>query len=248
MKSNKIVLFILFIIINNLLFGQEEKKCSGRFGIEEGVGYNTSTFIFTNLGPPNMHFDYTEYLRKFWIQPSARIYYSISLYNFADSLHEKIKMPVFIGYYTFGGAQKGNGVSTMDVPPSIVSPEKIITLFRSIEIGINPCYEKKGIQVGFLLKAQYIFSVRNKTYYDPLNNGSMVQDGVMMTERDISSDYKKIAMNTGIKLKCKIIKEMFISGEMWFGITNLYSPSSYGDEGKLKVFENNYRLLLGYEF
>ena len=249
MKKAALIIFSHLIICSALLARQDTGKCSGRFGIEVGVGYNTATWKYTNLGPPGMaHYDDTQHKIKFWVQPSARIFYSITLHNFSDSLRKKLKMPVFIGYYTFGGAEKGNGFSTDDVPPSIVSPEKVITFFRSIETGINPCFEKNKIQIGLLLSAQYIFSARSRAYYDPWNNGALIQDGVKMEERDISNDYKNFAMNTGIKFKYKIIKGFSIAGEAWFGITNLYAHANYGDEGKLKVTENNYRILLGYEF
>lgn len=244
-----ILLFICFICLNNVsLFGQNEKFFFNNFGIELGAGYNTLTSKYTNIGQTVLKFDYVVQTNAFWIQPSARLFYSITLHNFSDSLHKKLKMPVFIGYYTFGGAEKGNGFRTMDVPSSIVSPDKIIIFFRSIELGINPCFEKNKIQIGALLKGQYIFAVRNRTYHDPLDNGIMIQDGVMIQERDISNDYKKIAMNSGIKLKYKIIKGFSIAGEAWFGITNLYAHTNYGNEGKLRVTENNYRLLLGYEW
>lgn len=236
-------IFIILIALSSIVsytFAQGEKKHQNKFGIEEGVGYNTLTFKYTNIGQPGFKSNYAEHASNFCVQLNARIFYSISIHTFSNSLHKKLMMPVFIGYYTFGGVQNVSGAGTMDVPPSIISPNKITTLFRSIETGINPCFEINNIQIGLLLKAQYILSVKEKFHYDNYYKHTI-------EEMDASSNYKKIAMNTGIKLKYKI-KKFSIAAETYFGITNLYDHSTYGDDGKLRVTENNYRLLLGYEF
>jgi len=238
LKSKIIKYFILTACLVNYLcsFAQEVKKSNNGFGIEAGAGYNTTSWKYTNVGEYSS-LNFIDYMQAFWVQPTARISYSINLYNLPDSLYKKIKMPIFIGYYTFGGAIN-NPISILEDPIS-----KNIILFRSIELGINPCFEKKIFQLGFLFKGQYILSVRNRTYHDPFWN-----NGVTLEESNISSDYKKFAMNTGIKIKCKIVKGLSIACEAWVGITNLYAHKSYGSNGKLNVKENNYRLLLGYEF
>lgn len=209
--------FLLFSFINtSFLLGQEDKKKIREFGIEEGVGYNTASGSMIGNR------------RAFWIQPTARIYYSFALHSFSES--KKIKMPIFIGYYTFGGAIR-NPVSIPEDPIS-----RAIILFRSIEGGINPCFDFNKIQIGLQLKGQYIFSVKDRTYGDPIwRNGHSVE------ETDVSKGYKTFAMNAGLKLKYKI-KKLSIGAEAWYGLTNLYVRYNNG-----KLIENNYRILLGYE-
>lgn len=92
MKTHGIIYFFLLSSFLNtpFLFGQEDKKKIKGFGIEEGAGYNTASGSMMG------------YRRAFWIQPTARMYYSFALHSFSES--KKIKMPIFIGYYTFGGA------------------------------------------------------------------------------------------------------------------------------------------------
>ena len=219
MKKFHLVCFFMFFSFLNtsFLFGQDNEKKNKGFGIEEGAGYN---IISGNM---------MGHRNTFWIQPTARLYYSFALHNFSES--KKIKMPVFIGYYTFGGATKNISV----IPEDPIS--KAIIIFHSVEIGINPCLDLDKIQIGFLLKGQYILSVKDRTYGDPIwRNGHSVE------EADVSNAYKKMAMNTGVKIKYKI-KKMSIGAEAWFGITNL---NRYYTNDRLT--ENNFRILLGYEF
>lgn len=230
-NADKIILLFIITGLLNLsfsLFGQEEKKWYNGFGIEGGAGYHTM----------EQYYGYGDFSNASGVQPTQKIFYSITLHDFSEN--RKIKMPVFIGYYPFGGKGTYTGLYLFD--PYHLRPTKTITFFRSVEAGINPCIEKNKFQFGLLLKGQYIFSAKVRMYMvDGLNPP-------FWKETDISKDYKTFAMNTGIKLKYKIIKGFSIAGEAWFGITNLYANSTYGSNGKLKIFENNYRLLLGYEF
>ncbi len=214
------------MILSYLLSGQEEIKWHKGFGIEEGIGYNTCYGFGYAPGSKN----------TFLIQPTGRIFYSITLRSFSDEI--KFKLPVFIGYYTFGSKTKN------DISPDNFDdyqPTKTINLFHSIEAGINPCIERNNFQLGWLLKGQYIFSVRGRMYMvDGLNPP-------FWREEDISSNYKSFAMNTGIKLKYKLIEGVSIACEMWFGITNLYVPHPYGSNGNPKATENNYRIVIGFE-
>jgi hypothetical protein len=239
-NSDKIILrFIItgLLISPFLLFAQENKKWYNGVGIEEGIGYNTATLEHKYTIPMLGTYDDFEHKTAFWVQPSVRIFYSIALHSFSEN--KKIKMPIFISYYSFGGKTKNNGSWGT---PDMYQPTTIIDLFRSVEVGINPCIEKNKFQFGLLLKGQYIFSATERMYMVNIVNPPYWK------ETDVSNDYKKFAMNTGIKFKWKIIKGFSIAGEAWFGITNLQSYFNNTNENKLRVTENNYRLLLGYEF
>lgn len=220
MKTKLLFFAFSFWFLN--AYGQEEKKQTGEkscgIGIEEGVGYNT---CFSSLVGPRT---------AFWIQPCARVYYSLQLRELSSG--KKIKLPIFLGYYTFGGART-NLIYFPEDPQS-----KEILLFRSIEAGVNPCLDFKKLQVGLLFKGEYIFSVLDGTYGDPIwrNGHSMEEDNVT------KNGYKNYGMNVGAKLKYKI-KKFSVGAEAWWGVTNLYDHMD-----GTKLTENNYRLMLGYEF
>ncbi|HLG39165.1 MAG TPA: hypothetical protein VI461_05825 [Chitinophagaceae bacterium] len=215
MRKAGVILYLALFSCVSQSFAQEEKKSSIGFGIEEGAGYNT------------MHSTLVGDRDLFWIQPTVRIFYSFKLKDISETT--RLKMPVFIGYYTFGGVYN---VITL-IPEDSLKRENLI--FRSMEIGINPCLEIKNFQVGVLFKAQFIFSAIEKLYYEGFRK--------TMVENDVSKSYKNYSGNGGLKLRYKI-KKFSLGTEAWFGLINLYSNTSVG----AKLTENNYRLLLGYEF
>jgi len=214
-KIIMLFLYLILLIYSCSLFAQDEKKSCNRFGIEEGAGYNTASSSI--IGKRNL----------FWIQPTARIFYSFKLHDISEN--KKIKMPVFIGYYTFGGLRNVN----FTIPEDSLSNENL--LFRSIEYGVNPCVEINNLQMGLLFKAQYVFSAIDKLYYSGYKETIIIND--------VSKSYKNYAANAGLKIRLKI-KKFSIGTEAWFGIINLYYNTSLGG----KLTENNYRFLLGYEF
>ncbi len=251
MKVKQFILFftLLFFVNGVLLFAQEGKKLYKGFGIEVGVGANVinskTTFIQSPPGSYSISHQGTlipiPYMApdvertKLFVQPTARIYYSFRLYRFLETV--KLKMPVFIGYYSFG-SKTVNTIFLDD--PTLSQPTTIIDLFRTLEFGINPCIDFKKLQIGLLLKEQYIFSATERI--DMVGGGHPSY----WTEVYKSKDYKNFAMSTGMKLKYSV-KGFSIAAEMWFGLTNLTAHQNIGF-ANVVITENNCRFLFGYEF
>jgi hypothetical protein len=109
---------------------------------------------------------------------------------------------------------------------------------QSFEIGILPNYTLNNrLNIYGGLKGQYIFSAKNKSYgsfADPIEVGREWETN------DISGLIEDISFNVGAGFNYKINR--FLLGiETWFGISNLSKI-----EG-LKIYENNYRLIIGYK-
>ncbi len=240
----KTLIIILIYFIPFFGYGQERQNLKG-FGFDIGVGYNTyiesgylnlpeGSYSISRLGDTVMipSFSYTSTSDAFSFSPLIRVHYLIPIKKTKNN-KKKYEIPVFLGYYSFGGAQS-------DYPSFQDSPKIRKTLsFHSAEFGINPSVLLDNCYIGALIKAQYIFSVKDKVTskdYEPFIH-------------DVSEDYKNFAMNIGLNIKYRICK-FSVGVETWFGLTNLYTETNYGPfkNWVRSIHENNYRLIIGYEF
>ncbi|CAN5405515.1 hypothetical protein BH11BAC7_BH11BAC7_11410 [soil metagenome] len=165
----------------------------------------------------------------FSIQPSVRFSYNISL---SKKDTTRFIVTPFVGYYIFGGKS--------DTEPN---GYKDVYLFNSVEAGFIPSIKICNLfQVGVGIKGQYVFSVKQK-YYGVLNQPDSVPR--KWETFDASEFYYSHAFNAGLQVKYHI-KKITISAEGWFGLSNLFSiKSQYVD---VRTTENNYRLMVGYNF
>jgi hypothetical protein len=157
-------------------------------------------------------------LNHFWMQPMLRLHYDIMLKQMG--LKNNLFLKVFIGYYTFGGKLK----------PDESGNTKVLS-FGSIEGGAGLCFDiNHFFQITPMVKGQYIFSGTERFI------GSKPT-----TPRDVKDITKSFSSNLGLQFRVKL-KHITIGAEGWLGLTNFRKS-----EGK-SAKENNYRLLIGYEF
>jgi hypothetical protein len=157
-------------------------------------------------------------LNHFWLQPCLRLHYDIFLKQIG--LKSSLKLKPFVGYYTFGGKLKpdDNGYTK-------------IMAFGSIEAGLGLAIDIKDyLQISPMVKAQYIFSAMRRSI--EFNS---------RPSQDLKADFNTLSANAGLQIRYKY-RHFTLGAEAWLGLTNYYKP-----EGK-SAKENNYRLLLGYEF
>ncbi|MGZ6554614.1 MAG: hypothetical protein ACXVDV_18640 [Bacteroidia bacterium] len=206
------------------MYGQDKPRKNYGIGIEIGVGYNNLIYKYDDKTALNI--DTKSNRNAFSIQPSVRVYYVIPGKN--------VGVSAFLGYYNFGGnSQKmSNGY-------------KDSYLFRSSEFGIIPHFKVKDIlRIGIGFKGQYIFNVEHK-YYGYANDPNTIPRKWMTANE--SASFAKLSLNAGLNIKY-IYKHFSVSLEGWLGISNLNAIYIDQNIGVLKVRENNYRFLIGYEF
>lgn len=216
----KKVLLLTFCVLQlSTVVKSQERTASNKLSFEFGLGYNTLDWEAVSL---------TETVEnnrnQFCLSPSFKLKYSIPLVKFTNN--SNFAVTTFAGYNMFGGKSKTESNGYKD-----------IIRLQSFEIGALPTYsinDKVSLYGG--IKGQYIFSAKNKAY------GSMASP--IETERkwntsDSHSLIKDISFSAGAGFNYKI-KRFHFGVEAWFGISNI------GDMDILKVYENNYRLIIGY--
>ncbi|MCK9612883.1 MAG: hypothetical protein PHR81_08330 [Bacteroidales bacterium] len=153
-----------------------------------------------------------------FIQPCFRLHYDIRVKDFGKSNSLKIK--TFLGYYAFGGKIKYGGAGLIDV----------ITL-SSIEAGAGLSLDFiEMFQLSPLFKAQYVV----------LSTKRFVRENPE-PPRDIKADIKPFSYNAGFQFRFKY-KHFTIAAEAWLGLVDISKKANES------IKENNYRLILGYEF
>lgn len=162
--------------------------------------------------------DSTASLNVFWLQPCIRLHYDIFVKQLG--LNNSMKVKPFLGYYTFGGKAKSDNIGNNS-----------ILAFGTIEAGVGLAFDIKNLfQITPLIKGQYVFSASKRTTGVP---APPVQD--------LKSDFKSFSSNIGLQMRFKY-KHFTLGAEGWLGLTNFNKK-----DGKTAK-ENNYRLLIGYEF
>jgi len=102
--------------------------------------------------------------------------------------------------------------------------------FNSIEIGGFALYKLSNINFGIGIKMDYLLDAE----YKLLNSNS---------KWDRSDWFTKLTSDVGLRASYSL-KPFIIGVETWFGIINLASGATDG----AKIYENHYRVLLGYGF
>ena len=98
--------------------------------------------------------------------------------------------------------------------------------FSAIELGTGLSFDVSNkFHITPLLKAQYITKVSERT----------------KTVQDVTKYFNSFSANVGLQLRFKY-KRFTVGGEAWVGLTNCFKTN--GNTAK----ENNYRILIGYEF
>jgi len=215
----KIAILIFCILQLSISAKSQETKSKNNLDLELGLGYNTLNWEGTSLNE-NVSLN----RNQFTVFPSFKFKYSIKLSELKNN--SIFELTPFVGYNMFGGKSKTESNGYKD-----------IIRLQSFEIGVLPTFSldnKLNLYGG--VKGQYIFSAKNKSY------GSIVSP--IDTDRkwetnDINELIKDISFNIGAGFNYKI-NSFSLGVETWFGITNL------SDTENLKIYENNYRLTIGY--
>ena len=216
----KIVLLTFCIIQLSFFAKSQETNSKNNIDLELGLGYNISNWEVKS-------FNETVKLNRnqFYIFPSFKLKYSIPLSEFKNN--SIFEITPFIGYNMFGGKSKTESNGYKD-----------IIRLQSIEIGVLPTFSLKNkLNLYGGVKGQYIFSAKSKSY------GSFADP--VETEREWETNdmaeffIKDISFNIGAGFNYKI-NRFSLGIETWFGISNLSKIE------ELKIYENNYRLIIGY--
>ena len=215
----KIVILTFCILQFSIAAKSQETNSKNNISVELGLGYNTINWEASSLND-----DIKLNRNQFAILPSFKLKYFIPPSELKNNL--TFGITPFVGYNMFGGKSKEetNGYKDM-------------IRLQSFEIGVLPTYTLyNSLNIYGGLKGQYIFSAKNKSY------GSFADPIEVEREwetNDISGLIKDISFNVGAGFNYKVNR--FLLGlETWFGISNLSKK-----EG-LKIYENNYILIIGY--
>jgi len=157
-------------------------------------------------------------LTHLWMQPCLRLHYDVVLTKIGNT--GRLNLKPFIGYYTFGGKVK----------PDASGYTEILS-FSSIEAGAGITYDIKNLfQITPLIKGQYIIAASERFIRD-----------VSVPSADLKNTTQTFSANAGLQIRFKYHR--FTAGaEAWLGLTDF--NKSKGSTYK----ENNYRVLIGYEF
>lgn len=215
----KIAILTFCILQISIAAKSQETNSKNNIDIELGVGYNT-----INWAASPLNVDEKLNRNQFSILPSLKLKYFIPLSELKNN--STFGITPFLGYNIFGGKSKEEPNEYKDM-----------IRLESFEIGVLPSYSlNNGLNIYGGLKGQYIFSAKNKSYgsiVDPIN-----ADREWETN-DIGSLIKDLSFNIGAGFNYNINRFTF-GIETWFGISNL------SDGEGPEIYENNYRLIIGY--
>ncbi|HAH58161.1 MAG: PorT family protein [Lentimicrobium sp.] len=216
---NKILILSFCVLQLSTVIKSQEIPASNKLSFEFGLGYNTLSWKYVSV------YENVENNRnQFSLSPSLKLKYSIPLRKFNNSA--SFEITPFAGYNMFGGKSKTESNGYKD-----------IIRMQSVEIGFLPSYslnDKFNFYGG--LKGQYIFSAKNKSYGSILDPDDSKRE---WKTSDTGILIKDISFSAGTGFNYGI-KRFFFGIEAWFGITNL------SDIEGLRVYENNYRAIIGY--
>ncbi len=187
----------------------------------EGIGIEVGVgYNFMKLHLELTDLDSTATLNNLWMQPSTRIHYDMMLKQIGKK--NSLKLKTFLGYYTFGGKTladaKGN---------------RLILAFGSIEAGAGLTFDfLNRFQLTPLIKAQYIISGKQR---------HLLKDQSGVPTEDIRTDVQNLSANAGLQFRFKY-RHFTLGAEAWIGLNDFYKKDGYSAK------ENNYRVLIGYEF
>lgn len=210
--------FNLFIIIATISISSLTAQTAKKAPTGLGIDAGVGYNMMNLEGTTNSGADTVVRYKLFWVQPCLRIHYDINVKNFGTS--NSLKVKTFVGYYTFGGKVKKSDIGEYD-----------IVAFSSIEAGAGITLDFiKMVQVTPMFKAQYVFSA-NERYIRETSTPA----------KDVMNITNPFSYNAGLQLRFKY-KHFTIGIEGWYGLSDIHK-----DAGKIAK-ENNFRLLVGYEF
>jgi hypothetical protein len=216
----KIAILVFCIIQLSISAKSQETNSKNNIDLELGLGYNTLNWDATSINE-NVSLN----RNQFSVLPSFKLKYSIKLSELRNN--SMFELTPFIGYNMFGGKSRTESNGYKD-----------IIRLQSFEIGVLPTISlNKKLNLYGGVKGQYIFSAKNKSYGSVVSPIDSERD---WETNDISDLIKDLSFNIGAGFNYKINR--FLLGiETWIGISNL------SDVEDLKIYENNYRLIIGYQ-
>jgi hypothetical protein len=210
--------FILFIVFTSFCFSSLYAQNTKKTPTGLGIDLGIGYNMMTLDGKTNLGVDTTSHYNQFWMQPCLRIHYDINVKNFGQA--NSLKVKTFIGYYTFGGKLKRSDIDEFD-----------IVAFSSIEAGAGITLDFiKMFQVSPLFKAQYVFSA-NERYIREKSKPA----------KDVINTTNVFCYNAGLQFRFKY-KHFTVGIEGWYGLSDIHKDANKTAK------ENNFRLLVGYEF
>ncbi len=210
--------FTLYIAIATFCFSTLNAQNTRKVPTGLGIDAGVGYNMMNLEGKTNSGTDTIVRYNLFWVQPCLRIHYDINVKNFGQS--NSLKVKTFISYYTFGGKVKKSDIGEYD-----------IVAFSSIEAGAGITLDFiKMFQVSPLFKAQYVFSA-NERYIRETSKPA----------KDVMSITNLFSYNAGLQFRFKY-KHFTVGIEGWYGLSDIHK-----DADKIAK-ENNFRLLVGYEF
>jgi hypothetical protein len=157
-------------------------------------------------------------LNHLWLQPCLRLHYDVKLKQMGEK--NTLFLKTFIGYYTFGGKLKPD-----------VNGNSVVVSLGSIEAGVGLTFDiNHFFQVTPMIKGQYIFSA-SKRFIQTASR----------TPVDMKNNFTGFSSNAGLQARFKY-KHFTLGLEGWLGLSDFHRSMV------LSAKENNYRLLIGYEF
>ncbi len=216
----KKIIILTFCILQFLItVKSQETNSKKNIDIELGLAYNTINWEASSLNE-----DIKLNRNQFAILPSLKLKYFIPLSELKNN--STFGIALFVGYNMFGGKSKEEQNGYKD-----------IIRLQSFEIGLLPTYSiKNKLNLYGGVKGQYIFSAKTKSYGSVL---SPIDTAREWETNDMSELIKDISFNICAGFNYKINRFLF-GIETWFGISNL------SDVDDLKIYENNYRIIIGY--
>lgn len=163
--------------------------------------------------------DTTVFYKRFWMQPCIRLHYDIRIKDFSGG-KSTLKVKTFLGYYAFGGKAKVSDIGEYD-----------IVSLSSIEAGAGLSFDIiEMVQISPLIKGQYVFAASERYIRETAKPST-----------DIKEQTNLFSYNAGLQLRFKY-KHFTIAAEGWYGLADIHKDKSKTAK------ENNFRILLGYEF
>ncbi len=163
--------------------------------------------------------DSTVFLNRFWMQPCLRLHYDIKIKDFGSG-KTILKVKTFLGYYTFGGKAKVSDIGEYD-----------IVSLSSVEAGAGLSFDFiEMVQISPLIKGQYVFTASERYIRETAKPAT-----------DIKDQTNLFSYNFGLQLRFKY-RYFTVAAEGWYGLADIHK-----DKNKTAK-ENNFRILLGYEF
>jgi len=210
--------FILFMVIATFCFSSLYAQNTKKAPTGLGIDAGIGYNMMNLEGKTNSGVDTISRYSQFWMQPCLRIHYDINVKNFGQS--NSLKVKTFVSYYTFGGKLKKSDIGEFDV-----------VAFSSIEAGAGITFDfVKMFQISPLFKAQYIFSA-NERYIRETSKPA----------KDVKSTTNPFCYNAGLQFRFKY-KHFTVGIEGWYGLSDIHKDADKTAK------ENNFRLLVGYEF